>query len=101
MSTAPNSSSPRSHISHPLACAHKNLRPGIARHPDLIYTSTKGKTDSSTTMARTESIEIFSGYRPEGKKRSLTEAYYVPPFGYSSGLKICEFSKRRRTVRAS
>ncbi|CBN74625.1 hypothetical protein Esi_0037_0002 [Ectocarpus siliculosus] len=52
-------------------------------------------------MARTESIEIFSGYRSEGKKRSLTEAYYVPPFGYSSGLKIGEFSKRRRTESSS
>ncbi|CAN0403961.1 unnamed protein product [Ectocarpus sp. 12 AP-2014] len=52
-------------------------------------------------MARTESIEIFSGYCPEGKKRSLTEAYYVPPFEYSSGLKICEFSKRRCTDSSS
>ncbi|CAB1106586.1 unnamed protein product [Ectocarpus sp. CCAP 1310/34] len=52
-------------------------------------------------MACTESIENFSGYRPEGKKRSLTEAYYVPPFGYSSGLKMCEFTKRRRTESSS
>ncbi|CAN0226261.1 unnamed protein product, partial [Ectocarpus sp. 4 AP-2014] len=52
-------------------------------------------------MPRTKSIDL-RGYRPKGKKRSLTEVCMPPPSyssfaGFQSDLQIHDLTKRRRT----
>ena len=105
MRTTPNSSSPPlSHLTPTCLCT-QDLETRDCADIQTRPTRTRGKNNNSR-MPRMKTIE-FSGYHPQGKKRSFTEAYYMGPSSDSSfagielEVQLHDLTKRRRTVRAS